>query len=93
MSSLARRSMAAALQKYSKFPIPANVPADLRELVSRSGSRASCARGRPAPLNTGDRPLLGRAHRQAGVRDCIGARISRTSSPSTTPIVACSNRP
>src|SRR5947209_13843694 len=29
--------MVDALTKYSKFPIPANVPADLKELVSRYG--------------------------------------------------------
>ena len=69
-SSLARRSStAAALQKYSKFPIPANAPADLRAPLSRYWSRAVAARGRPAPrLNTGDRPLLEPLARQRGVR-------------------------
>src|SRR5262249_1250965 len=30
-------AMIAALDRYSKYPVPANVPPDLRELVSRYG--------------------------------------------------------
>src|SRR5580700_6476572 len=36
-AGMSAESMAEALAKYSKFPIPPNVPADLRELVSRYG--------------------------------------------------------
>src|ERR1035438_8090879 len=36
-AGMSAETMAAALEKFSKFPIPPNVPADLRELVSRYG--------------------------------------------------------
>ena len=36
-AGMSAEAMAAALEKYSKFPIPSNVPADLREMVSRYG--------------------------------------------------------
>src|SRR5450759_3627474 len=57
-AGMSAESMAAALEKFSKFPIPPNVPADLRELVSRYGRvRLHRVDGRLC-LNTQDRPLL-----------------------------------
>ncbi len=77
-AGMAAESMAAALQKYSKFPIPPNVPADLRELVSRYGRVRLQRVDGQLRLNTGDRPLLEELARQRGVRDYLGARIDET---------------
>jgi len=70
--------MADALAKYSKFPIPANVPADLRELVSRYGRVRLERKNGQLCLSTQDRPLLEELARQRGVRDYLGARIDET---------------
>ncbi len=71
--------MIAALERYSKFPVPSNVPADLRELVSRYGRvRLKRIEGQ-LRLMTGDRPLLEELARQRGVRDYLGERLDETS--------------
>ncbi len=71
--------MVAALETYSKFPIPSNIPADLRELVDRYGRvRLERADG-DLRLVTTDRPLLEELARQRGVRDYLGPRIDDTS--------------
>jgi DNA excision repair protein ERCC-3 len=72
-------TMIAALETYSKFPLPSNVPVDLRELVSRYGRvRLSRIDGR-LRLITQDRPLLEELARQRGVRDYLGERLDETS--------------
>ena len=76
---MSAESMAAALDKYSKFPIPSNVPADLRELVSRYGRVRLQRDDGQLRLNTQDRPLLEELARQRGVRDYLGERIDETS--------------
>src|SRR5947209_12824879 len=72
-------AMVEALSAYSKFPIPANLPPDIRELVGRYG-RVSLRRidGR-LRLVTQDRTLLEELARQKGVRDYLGERIDATS--------------
>jgi DNA excision repair protein ERCC-3 len=72
-------SMIQALERYSKFPIPVNLPPDLRELVSRYG-RVTLRRidGR-LRLITQDCPLLEELARQRGVRDYLGERLDETS--------------
>src|ERR1700690_3801917 len=51
-------TMIEALEEFSKFPLPTNVPADLRELVSRYGRvRLERVDGQ-LRLITQDRPLL-----------------------------------
>jgi DNA excision repair protein ERCC-3 len=78
-AGMSAAAMAAALEKYSKFPVPSNVPADLHELVSRYGRvRLQRLDGR-LRLTTGDRPLLEELARQRGVRDYLGERIDETS--------------
>ncbi len=78
-AGMSAEAMSAALEKYSKFPIPSNVPADLREMVSRYGRvRLERLEGQ-LRLNTADRPLLEELARQRGVRDYLGARIDETS--------------
>src|SRR5947207_10489747 len=72
-------AMVEALSTYSKFPIAANLPPDIRELVGRYG-RVSLRRidGR-LRLVTLDRTLLEELARQKGVRDYLGERIDATS--------------
>ncbi len=78
-AGLSAEGMIAALERYSKFPVPANVPADLRELVSRYGRvRLQRTEGQ-LRLTTGDRPLLEELARQRGVRDYLGERLDETS--------------
>jgi DNA excision repair protein ERCC-3 len=72
-------TMVAALERFSKFPLPSNVPADLNELVSRYGRvRLERIDGR-LRLITQDRPLLEELARQRGVRDYLGERFDETS--------------
>ncbi|MGP0066573.1 MAG: DNA repair helicase XPB [Isosphaeraceae bacterium] len=72
-------AMIQALETYSKFPIPANLPPDLRELVSRYGRvRLQRVEGQ-LRLTTNDKPLLEELARQRGVRDYLGERIDETS--------------
>ena len=78
-AGMSAEAMAAALEKYSKFPIPSNVPADLSELVSRYGRVRLERIDGQLRLNTADRPLLEELARQRGVRDYLGERSSETS--------------
>jgi DNA excision repair protein ERCC-3 len=72
-------SMIAALETYSKFPIPANLPPDLRELVGRYGRVRLRRVDGQLRLTTQDRPLLEELARQRGVRDYLGERLDETS--------------
>src|SRR5271170_7037963 len=78
-AGMSAESMALALAKYSKFPIPSNVPPDLRELVSRYGRVRLERKDGQLRLTTQDRPLLEELARQRGVRDYLGARLDETS--------------
>src|SRR4051812_3862616 len=72
-------AMVDALSKYSKFPLPPSLPADLRELVGRFG-RVRLARVDGAlRLITQDTALLEELARQKGVRDYLGERVDPTS--------------
>src|SRR5262245_2153741 len=71
--------MIAGLERYSKFPLPPNLPADLKDLVSRYGRvRLERVDGK-LRLITADQPLLEELARQRGVRDYLGERIDPTS--------------
>ena len=72
-------TMIAALETYSKFPLPSNVPVDLRELVSRYGRVRLRRIDGQLRLVTQDRPLLEELARQRGVRDYLGERLDETS--------------
>jgi len=72
-------AMIEALERFSKFPLPSNVPADLRELVGRYGRVHLERRGGQLRLITQDRPLLEELARQRGVRDYLGERLDETS--------------
>jgi DNA excision repair protein ERCC-3 len=68
-----------ALTTYSKFPIPANVPADLKELVSRYGRVRLRRIDGTLRLISSDASLLEELARRKGVRDYLGERIDETS--------------
>ena len=71
--------MVEALETYSKFPIPPNLPSDLRELVSRYGRvRLERVDGQ-LRLITQDRALIEELARQRGVKDYLGERVDDTS--------------
>ena len=72
-------AMVDALATYSKFPLPPNLPADLRELVGRYGRVRLRRVDGQLRLITDDRPLLEELARQKGVRDYLGERIDATS--------------
>jgi DNA excision repair protein ERCC-3 len=78
-AGMSAAAMVEALEKFSKFPIPTNLPTDLKELVGRYGRvRLQRIEG-VLRLITGDRPLLEELARQRGVRDYLGERIDDTS--------------
>jgi DNA excision repair protein ERCC-3 len=72
-------AMIEALERFSKFPLPTNVPADVRELVSRYGRVRLERKEGQLRLVTQDRPLLEELARQRGVRDYLGERLDETS--------------
>jgi DNA excision repair protein ERCC-3 len=78
-AGMSAESMVEALERYSKFPIPSNLPTDIHELVGRYG-RVSLRRvDGQLRLITQDKALLEELARQKGVRDYLGARIDPTS--------------
>ena len=72
-AGLDAEGMIAALERFTKFPIPPNVPTDLRELVGRYG-RVKLVRGEDDRLRlvVADLTLLAELRRQKGVRDYLG---------------------
>ncbi len=78
-AGMSAEAMIEALETYSKFPLPGNLPPDLRELVSRYGRVRLQRVDGQLRLVTGDRPLLEELARQRGVRDYLGERIDETS--------------
>ena len=72
-------AMIAALEKYSKFSVPANIPADVRELVGRYGRVTLRRVEGQLRFTTLDQPLLEElAHRRV-VREYLGERLDLTS--------------
>jgi DNA excision repair protein ERCC-3 len=67
--------MVAVLTRYSKFPIPTNLPADLAELVGRYGRVKLEKDGDKLILVCTDRALLEELARQPRVRDYLGDRL------------------
>ena len=78
-AGMSAEAMVEALEAYSKFPLPGNLPPDLRELVSRYGRVRLKRVDGQLRLVTGDRPLLEELARQRGVRDYLGERVDETS--------------
>jgi DNA excision repair protein ERCC-3 len=78
-AGMTAEAMVEALETYSKFPLPGNLPPDLRELVGRYGRVRLHRVDGQLRLTTGDRPLLEELARQRGVRDYLGERVDETS--------------
>src|ERR1700758_645891 len=57
-AGMTAEAMVKALEQYSKFPLPTNLPPDLRELVSRYGRVRLHRVDGQLRMTTGDRPLL-----------------------------------
>ncbi|HEX4613053.1 MAG TPA: DNA repair helicase XPB [Urbifossiella sp.] len=72
--------MVAVLQQYTKFPIPANLPADIAETVSRYGRvRLERLEGGGLRLVCADRPLLTELSRQKKVKEYLGEKLDDVS--------------
>ena len=92
-AGMTAEEMVAGLETYSKFPIPPNLPADLRDLVSRYGRvRLERIDGK-LRLITKDQPLLEELRGSGACAITWESGWIRPASPSTTPIAACSSRP
>jgi DNA excision repair protein ERCC-3 len=78
-AGLTAQAMIDVLQRYTKFPIPANLPADIGDLVSRYGRVKLEKQGDQLRLCCTDRPLLEELARQPKVRQYLGDRLDETS--------------
>src|SRR4051812_41776139 len=68
-------AMVEVLAKYSKFPLPANLPVDLADLVGRYGRVRLERDGERLRLVCPDGPLLEELSRQPKVRQYLGDRL------------------
>jgi DNA excision repair protein ERCC-3 len=68
--------MLAVLNRYTKFPVPANIPADIAETVSRYG-RVQLVRMEDGRLKLvcRDRPLIEELSRQKKLQEYLGDRL------------------
>jgi DNA excision repair protein ERCC-3 len=85
-AGLSARAMLDVLARYSKFPLPSNLTAEITELVSRYGrvriERAAEAAADGTPylrVVCADRPLLEELARQPRLRDYLGERLDAAS--------------
>src|SRR5262245_33343399 len=74
-AGLTAGQMVGVLGKYSKFPLPGNLPIDLAETVSRYGRVKLEKHGDGLRLVCPDRPLLEELARQPKLRAFLGERI------------------
>src|SRR5580704_2475688 len=74
-AGLTAEAMVEVLASFSKFPLPASLAADLREIVSRYGRVRLEKHEDKLRLVCTDRPLLEELARQPRVRDCLGQRL------------------
>ena len=78
-AGMSAEEMMSGLETYSKYPLPTNLAADLRDLVSRYGRVRLEREGGTLRLITRDQPLLEELARQRVVRDYLGERLDATS--------------
>ena len=78
-AGISAEEMISGLEEYSKFPLPTNLAADLRDLVGRYGRVRLEREGDMLRLITQDQPLLEELARQRSVRDYLGDRLDATS--------------
>jgi DNA excision repair protein ERCC-3 len=71
--------MVDVLERYSKFPLPTNLPADIAEQVSRYGRVRLERHEDKLRLVCADRPLLEELARQPKVRQYLGERLDQAS--------------
>jgi DNA excision repair protein ERCC-3 len=72
-------AMIDVLRRYSKFPLPTNLPTDIAELVGRYGRVRLEKSGDNLRLICDDRPLLEELARQPKVRTYLGERLDAQS--------------
>lgn len=78
-AGLTAKAMVDVLRRYSKFPLPANLAADLAEQVSRYGRIRLERDGERLRLVCKDAPLLAEIARQPKVRTYLGDKIDASS--------------
>src|SRR6478735_6906601 len=78
-AGLSAEAMIDVLTRFSKFPLPPNLPVDLRELVGRYGRVKLERRGSDLVLVTTDRPLLEELARQKALKTYLYDRLDETS--------------
>jgi DNA excision repair protein ERCC-3 len=78
-AGMTAEAMVKALEQYSKFPLPTNLPTDITELVSRYGRVRLERAGEKLRLVCSDRPLLEELIRQPKVRQFLGERQDKES--------------
>src|SRR5213593_2063970 len=71
--------MVDVLGKYSKFPLPTNLQADVAEMVGRYGRVKILRHGDKLKLVCTDKPLLAELARQVKVREYLGERLDTAS--------------
>jgi DNA excision repair protein ERCC-3 len=68
------------LQRYTKFPIPPNIPTDIAETMARYGRvRLERIDAQRLKLVCADKPLLAELARNKKIRDYLGERLDDTS--------------
>lgn len=78
-AGMTAEAMVDVLTRFSKFPLPLNLPVDLRELVSRYGRVRLERQGTNLVLVTTDRPLLEELARQKSLKEYLYDRLDDTS--------------
>src|SRR5262249_20666860 len=78
-AGMSAAEMVDVLRRFSKFPLPTNLQADIAELVGRYGrGKPERAGGKPR-LGSEDRPLPEELARHPKVRDYLGDRLDASS--------------
>ncbi len=75
-AGMSAKAMYTVLEQYTKFPIPANVWADLQETVSRYGRVQLVRDGEQICLVCQDPPLLAELIRQKKIKELLGERLA-----------------
>jgi DNA excision repair protein ERCC-3 len=78
-AGMSAEEMLDVLGRYSKFPLPSNLAADIKEVVGRYGRVKLERSGDRLRLVCADRPLLEELARQPRVRDYLGERLDAVS--------------
>ncbi len=78
-AGMSAEQMVEVLGKYSKFPLPGNLPTDLAETVSRYGRVKLAKHEDRLRLVCPDRPLLEELARQPKLREYLGDRLDAES--------------